>query len=283
MGLIRRAVSRSRDDTAKLGRRPTTRLLPEWFEANRVQGHTRLHIHPWLKEEEFAEAAAGFRALGAGAFGRHVKSGDEDPWWPTSVPLATDGRPLSDRDRIIDGELVARGRSVAQEVIDEAHAEGLSIVTYYWHMTEKTFEDFEPHWVCKDEEGNPIDGPRGIHLDITGPYREVVLKRLLELAEMGADGFFFDYRHLPPRGAWDSALEDAWKAETGEEAAPPPDDADRLYRQFLDFKAKQIEETFAYWRDEVKAGHPEVVFVISVTTVPALTDREMTTRLRAHC
>ena len=41
----------------------------------------------------------------------------------------------------------------------------------------------------------------------------------------------------------------------------------------------KIEQTFAYWRDEVKAERPDVVFLVSTTTVPALTDREMTTRL----
>jgi hypothetical protein len=159
--------------------------------------------------------------LGARAFGRHVKSGDEDPWWPTALPIALDGRPLPDRDRTIDGEFVARGRNVAQEVIDEAHAEALKIVTYYWHMAEETFEDLNPDWVCKNGKGEPIVGPRGIWLDITGPYREVVLRRLLELAEMGADGLFFDHRHLPPTGSWDSALEEAWKA-TGEECPRVP-------------------------------------------------------------
>jgi len=271
-------VSRSGDETATRVR-PAPRSLPAWFEASRVQGHTQLGIRLWLDKPEFARAAAGFKALGAGAFARHVKSRDEDPWWPTAVPLASDGRPLSDRDRTIEGQFIPRGRDVVQEMIDEARAEGLKIVTYHWHMTEKTFEDLKPDWVCKDKRGDPIEGPRGIHLDITGPYREVVLTRLRELAEMGADGFFFDYRHLPARGAWGSALEDAWRAETGEEAAPRPDDGDPLYRRFIDFKAEKIEETFAYWRDGVKAAHPDIVFLVSTTTVPALTDREMTTRL----
>ena len=57
------------------------------------------------------------------------------------------------------------------------------------------------------------------------------------------------------------------------------DDADPVYRQFLDFKARKIEQTFAYWRDEVHAQYPDVVFIVSTTTIPALTDREMTTRL----
>ena len=281
MRLIRRAVSRFGSPSTMDFGPATAGSLPAWFERNRVQGHTLLHIRPWLDKPEFAQAAVGFKALGAGAFARHVKSGDEDPWWPTAVPLAADGRPLSDRDRYIDTKFIPRGRNIVQEIIDEAHGEGLKIVTYHWHMAEKTFEDLNPDWLCRDEGGIPIEGPRGIHLDITGPYREVVLTRLLELAEMGAGGFFFDYRHLPPRGCWGSALEEAWKAETGEAAAPPRNDADPLYRQFLDFKAKKIEETFVYWHDEVKAAHPDVVFLVSTTTVPALTDREMTTRL-AH-
>ena len=54
---------------------------------------------------------------------------------------------------------------------------------------------------------------------------------------------------------------------------------DSVYREFLDFKAREIEDTFAYWRDEVQREHPEVVFIVSTTTIPGLTDREMTTRL----
>jgi hypothetical protein len=45
--------------------RPSTaRSLPAWFEANRVQGHTRLHIHPWLTEREFAEGRRRLQGVG---------------------------------------------------------------------------------------------------------------------------------------------------------------------------------------------------------------------------
>src|SRR5262245_14365131 len=54
----------------------------EWFTANRVKGHTRLRLEGWGDEPEFAQAAAGFKALGARVFTRHVKSGDEAPWPP---------------------------------------------------------------------------------------------------------------------------------------------------------------------------------------------------------
>jgi hypothetical protein len=258
--------------------------LPTWFTTNRVHGHTRLRLGPWHDQAEFTEAGAGFKALGAAVFTRHVKSGDEDPWWPTALPLWDDGRPWSDRDREIDGVLVERGRSIAKEVIDEAHAQGLHVIAYVWHMAEARLAARHPDWICRRPSrdgtpGPPIVGKRGVHLDITGPYREVVLTRLLELADMGVDGLKFDERHLPPEGCWGSALETAWVAETGQPAPTDIDDADPRYRRFIDFKARRIEETFAYWRDTVKATHPHVVFLTSTTTLPALTDREMTTRL----
>ena len=51
--------------------------LPDWFEENRVQGHTRLPIHHrtrGLDSPAFQNAAARFRELGAGAYTRHVKT-----------------------------------------------------------------------------------------------------------------------------------------------------------------------------------------------------------------
>jgi hypothetical protein len=199
---------------------------------------------------------------------RPVKWHDEDPCWPTAVPLAPDGRPLSDRDREIDGKLVERGRNIAKEVIDEAHAEGLNVAVYYWHVSEGALEALHGSWICRDPDGNPIPGPgiRGTHLDITGAFREAVLTRLRELAALGVDGFYFDYEHLPPDGCWGSALAELWEAATGR-PAPAADDDDPLYRQFLDFKAEKIEDTFTYWRDKVKSEHPDVVFVISTSTV----------------
>jgi hypothetical protein len=228
---------------------PAPRTLPTWFKANRVKGTTRLRLAQWGGRPEFTQAAAGFQALGASVFTRHVKSGDEDPW----------------------------RRDVWTQLIDEAHDRGLWIVGYYWHMAEAALAVSNPEWICrKPDRTTPIEGDRGTSLDITGPYRERVLERLLDLAELGVDGLMFDERHLPKQGCWGSALEEAWTAEHG---TPAPRPRDPRYPEFLDFKAARIEETFAYWRDSVHAAHPGVVFVVSTTTIPALTLREMTTEL----
>ena len=238
------------------------RVLP--VAENRVKGTTRLGIGRWEDTPEFAEAAAAFRALGASAFTRHFKSRDEDPW-PKQTWL---------------------------DMINRARQRQVKIFAYYWHTAEATIaqDPDNEHWVCKDENGNVIvekvkgddedDDDKGrIALDITGGYRQIVLNRLLLLAHLGIDGLMFDERHLPPTGCWGSALEDVWRGEMGEEPPPAVDDRDPRYRVYLDFKARRIEDTFLYWRNAVQARYPHVVFIVSTATIPALTDREMTTRL----
>ena len=264
--------------------------LPRWFDANRVQGHTRLILGTgrlrYLPDSpEFTQAAAAFNQLGAHVYARHLKSRDEPAWWPTALPVDADGRPCSDRLRDVNGFVLEPGRSIAQEVIDEAHAEGMRIIAYHWHMAEAAIAerecfvstDQEGRLVCRRPNGNPIRSRRGIYLDITGPYREVVLTRLVELATMGVDGFYFDHRHLPAGGCWGSALEDAWVVETGQDAAPTPGDGN--YLDFLDFRSRKIAETFTYWRDEVKATHPNVVFIVATDGFATLIEPVLTTRL----
>lgn len=215
------------EETALAAGQPGLGGVPRWFDAHRVKGHTRLALgavgkRRYLPEsDEFAHAAAAFKALGAGMFARHVKLNNGDPWWPTAKPRCEDGTLYSQHPRDVAGYTLEPGVSIVQQTIDEAHHEGLKIIAYYFHMTEKTLSEgamvgdcvVPPHdeWVCKDPNGNRITIPRKpwFWLDITGPYREVVLTRLLELADMGIDGLQFDFFHLPPKGCWGTALEEA--------------------------------------------------------------------------
>ncbi|MBC6477744.1 MAG: hypothetical protein GDA56_08110 [Hormoscilla sp. GM7CHS1pb] len=242
--------------------------LPAWFEENRVQGHTRLSVKKWLGTPEFANGATGFAQLGAVVFSRHVKTGQEDPWWPSKVPVVN-GRPL----------LINQPNHIKQ-MIEEGRAKGMRMLAYYFHSTDKTIAILHPEWVCKQPDGKVVaHRRRGDYLDITSPYREIVLQRLLELAEMGVDGFFFDEVHMPYDGCWGTPLQEAFRQETGREAPTVIDDRDPDYRRYLQFTASQVEETFAYWRDSVHRQYPEVVFEVSTTTVPALINPRMTTNL----
>lgn len=267
--------------------------LPDWFEENRVQGHTRLVINnaDWgFDTTAFLHAAAKFKELGAGTYVRHVKTCFHNPWWPTAVPSDPNGDPrwngfierCENAEHGLDIPL-PEDRNIVREMVKEANGEGLHLIAYYWHMSDRLFAgDDSPPLICKNTDcSTSMDVPRGdVWLDISEPeYREVVLRRLLELAKLGVDGFYFDHLHLPREGCWCSALAKAFEDATGHPAPTNTDFGNPLYRKFLDFKAYKIEETFAYWKRKVKRRFPKVVFVISAAGLPVPHNRFETTNL----
>jgi hypothetical protein len=72
----------------------------------------------------FGGAGKAFARLGAAAFVRHLKTGCEDPWWPTAVPTGSNGEPLWTGDLwsgvVCSGrpKLSNAGRDVAREIIE---------------------------------------------------------------------------------------------------------------------------------------------------------------------
>lgn len=267
--------------------------LPNWFEQNRVQGSTRLAIGSRYGSEEFTRTAEGFKILGSQVLMRHVKTGDQDPWWPTEMPVRTDcGSDDEDRElirsSIEDRETcscffaVPCEINVVQEMVREANEQELSMIAYYWHFTECRIASLQENWVCRNFDSSCKSEDRrsrGLYLDLTTGYRKIVLQRLLELAKLGVRGFNFDSRHMPPHGCWGTAFAEEFQRITGSPAPGTIDKDDPIYRQFLDFQAYKVEETFAYWKASVKSKYPDVIFLISTTTIPSLTNRRMTTNL----
>lgn len=260
-----------------------TSYLPDWFEENRVQLHTRLGLS-YINTPEFFNADKGFKELGAGAFVRHVKTSSEDPWWPSAVPSEEDKRILLNA-KSGKVKLFPYGqRNLAKELIGGAHSQGLKMIAYIYSNTDATMSQLHPEWICKDTDGNTIytkpgDNNRGAHLDISSPYREVILQRLLELAEMGAGGFFFDERHLPREGCWGTALEQSFREYTGLEVPKEKDEKNEIYRLYLDYRNAKIEETFAYLINKVKEKYPDVLFLINTNQVKDLDTHFMTSNL----
>lgn len=251
--------------------------LPDWFTSNRVQAHTGLSLK-WLGRREFSQAPAIVADLGAHVLTRYIKTGDEDPWWPTATMTSANSNSLADQALLVRG--TALRRDLVRRMIEDTHAQGLRFIAYYWHMADATASRLHPEWVCRGPGGRIIrHRRRGNHLDITSAYREVTLQRLLELGALGVDGIYFDERHLPDDGCWRTELAQGFRDETGSDPPRQKDENDPLYCSFLDYQAYRVEETFAYWRREVHARYPELVFIISTAVVPALVNRRMTTNL----
>lgn len=248
--------------------------LPDWFTSNRVQAHVGLALK-WSGRPEFSQAPKILADLGAHVLSRYVKTADEDPWWPTATMTSADDALLADQLLV---KRYTLPRDFVRRMIEDMHAQQMKVIAYYWHMADATANRIHPEWVCRGLDGRPIK-LRGQHLDITSAYRDVILQRLLELGALGVDGFFFDSKHLPTSGCWGTALAQGFRDETGFDPPRRADENDALYRSFLDYQTYRVEETFAYWRREVHARYPEVIFVISADAIPALWNRRMTTNL----
>lgn len=218
--------------------------LPDWFDTARVQAHTRLPLG-WVDEPTFFEATGWFRSMGARVFTRHIKSADEGAWWESATGIQA---PES------------RGRDLARRIIDEAHEAGCRIIVYYRHQEDAHMAAQNPDWVCRDPRGRPLTTERGTYLCLNSPYVDHVETRLSELADMGADGFFFDETHMPPVGCWCPYCRERFRAETGRALG---DDYDPIYQAQRDFNNHTVTRAVRRWRATLHDLNPELVLVVS--------------------
>ena len=232
---------------------PNPRAVPSWFEDDRVQAHTRLQ-RSLANTPEFINAAQYTSELGAHVLSRHFKSRGEPSWARTSP------------DRV-------------RNMIDDAHKHGLRIIAYYWHMANDEQLRAHPEWACKDDHGAPSKAARGIFMDLASPYRDVVQQDLLQLAEMGVDGFFFDAEHLPHDGCFHSEIQREFQQVTGLQPPNSTNERDARFQQYMQFHAYVVEKAFNDWRNAVLERYPNVVFIISAASMPALIDRRLSTNL----
>lgn len=260
---------------------------PSWYESNRVHGHTRLSMvdprlglgRSYFQTVESENAATFFSELGASVFTRHAVTMDEDPWWPSELPVNDLGERELSFARDNQGIALTAGRNLVQEFTNEAWSVGLPMMAYYFDAADARHADLNAEWVCSYPDGTTASHVyKGELLDITGPYGDVVLQRLLELADMGVGGIYLDFRHLPVNGCWGTQLEQDYFAETGETTTPQIGNNPN-YVDFIQFVARRLEQTISNWGERIHEEYPSLPLVVSVTSVPALTRLDMSTEL----
>ena len=236
--------------------------LPEWYGQYRVHAHTRLSP-AWIERDIFFKAAQALREMGVHTFVRHIKTGAEGAWWQSKV-----GAVLS----------AARDRNIARELIDNAHKAGCRIIVYHRHMEDDWAVAEHPDWAARDCRGQ-IYRARGNKACFNSPYADFVLTRLLELVDMGADGFCFDEVHMPKAGCWCPFCKRKFKVTTGLDHPKEPDPDDPVWHRLIDFNNLTIERTFLAWRQAIHQRNPSVVMLIGSNTWPTMGERHMTHRL----
>ncbi|MEW6358776.1 MAG: hypothetical protein AB1696_20745 [Planctomycetota bacterium] len=233
-----------------------TIVLPDWYEGNRVQCHSEHPLELLLRMTAEAHTRA-CRGLGANVLCRIFLNRDEGAWWPSKVgevnPL------IGDRD-------------VAAEIVKVVHGDGMKVIAYFRHMSDNAMQTQHPDWVCKHPNGKPCLEPRGKKKTIyvicmNSPYRDYIRTRVVELAERGVDGIYFDCWHMPDICVCEYCKK-AFRSETGRDMDPTAAVGSPGYMEAVAFVNRTMVRTFQDWRAAVGERHPNVLFVIKSSRYP---------------
>ena len=229
--------------------------LPEWYSGNRVQIHTRARID---RDELPSESDIFFRLpnevkrIGASVFVRHIKGSCEGTWWPSSV-----GR-MNSVAASYDGDLAAR-------LIEDAHNQGLRQIVYYRHFCDRWTWETHPEWLVRSRDGKIVQKQghdRAFpYASLVSPFADYAVTQFKELAERGADGFYFDEIHTPREGDFSEYAQQKFRDEYGQELLTATD------QQVAEFRQQIIVEFLARVRREVESINPGILTLISINTV----------------
>ena len=226
---------------------------PGWYNGHRVHVHTRLSIKSsWWDTPQFWGWAAEVDRMGVSVSTRFIKGAEEGAWWKSSVGAIHPYVYEMEAAGLPDGDIAAK-------IITDAHAAGVRQFAYYRHQDDEWAEVNHPDWRCYDREGNVImTATRGAWMSIASPYGDYVITRIVELAQRGVDGIYFDYLHIPPEGDFNSYAQQKYAAWHG--------NADLLTSTEAEAKAFRQELVVDFFTRATAAFHavnPEGVILMS--------------------
>lgn len=237
------------------------RTQPRWFDERRVQAHFENTIQDDLAGL-YQELHPAVRTMGAEELTRIFKTTAEGAWWPTAAGYTH--------------ELLG-GRDLGREIARHAREHGLKTIAYYRIMCDDFVEKEHPEWLCRDAAGKlvleprtrrrPNEADRKHVICFNSPARELVKTRLLELADRGVDGIYFDSWHMPEVCTCENC-QAAFRHQTGQAMNVAAKRGSDEYRRNADFIARSIVRNFLDWEQAVKAKHPHVIFAISSSLYP---------------
>jgi len=237
------------------------RTLPRWFEKHRVQAHFENAIQDDLAGL-YQDLHPAVRFMGAEVLTRIFKTTAEGAWWPTAAGYTH--------------ELLG-GRDLGREIARHAHEHGLKTIAYYRIMCDDFVEKKHPEWLCRDAAGKlvleprtrrrPNEADRKHVICFNSPAHELVKTRLLELADRGVDGIYFDSWHMPEICTCDNC-QAAFRLQRGQTMNVAAKRGSDEYRRNADFVARSIVRNFLDWERAVKAKHPHVIFAIGSSLYP---------------
>ena len=225
---------------------------PAWYSGARVQIHTRMPVQKCSKDSEpniFWHLPEQVRRMGVSVLTRHIKGGGEGAWWPSRVGI------MDPRAEKCDDDLAA-------VLIKDAHQNGVKQIAYYRHMEDNWAAREHPEWRVLDRQGLTVKAKRSdAYMSFASPYADFVITRLVELAQRGADGFYFDEIHIPRDGDFSSFAQEKFKAKYDKDLLTASDE------DALSFRQEIIAEFMTRATEAVHEINSEIVTLLSVNTL----------------
>ena len=144
---------------------------------------------------------------------------------------------------------------------ENALANGQDLIAYYKNMGDIETAHSYPEWECKTPEGDTTSTTFTM-MEFSSPWRDVVYQQLLELAEKGVKGIYFDFVHMPHWGCYGTNMESLFEQQTGLES-PHTNSAGHHWSNhphwpaYMEFQNKVIADAFQYWNSGVSTQYPE--------------------------
>jgi len=244
--------------------------LPVWVDNELINGYTALasgYFYSRKKHgDSFDNANARLRDLGFTKITRMAKGHTSrfSTLWPSyAITSANGNKPLASFDDAV------------ASFSEDAQIHGLDLIAYYKNMGDKEALVGHEEWECKTPDGKITDD-RFVMMDFSSPWRDVVSRQILELAERGVKGIYFDFVHMPPWGCFGTLLQTLFEQQTGLEA-PERSSAGHHWSNhenwaaYMEFQSETIAAAFRYWKLAVQAQYPDFIFIISTTYLSGLT------------
>ena len=238
-------------------------VIPSWYVRNRVQVISELRAAD-IDKPFFLSFSKTLSDAGATVVTRAIKYGDEEPWWPSKY-----GTVLPEAK-----SFNVNGKNLAKDIIDGVHAANMKAIIYYRHQEDSEMYVAHPDWACLDVKGNTIKTPRGTFLSLNSPYRNVLIQRIKELAQYGAEGFIFDEVQIPIAGDFSKYSQQLYKDQfKGNLTA---DYKNGEIKKFYDFRNQSIQNFFDDLRDTLQAANLNKLIIVSGNSWPTFNDLHLT-------
>lgn len=152
------------------------------------------------------------------------------------------------------------GRDCTRELVELCHKNHIRYLGYYWAQREHVSVAAEhPDWCGVNSRGKPTR-----YFCINTPYRQLVRNRIVELvAKIGVDGIFFDMFHARADECYCACCKAKFKQLTGHDAPTKENLDDPVWRKWVDFHYRSIEDAMREFNRAIKAANPEAALVVN--------------------